>query len=292
MCPNCGSSAQQQYCPQCGQEQGDLVPTLRSWLSETVGELLFIEARLPRTLRALFFRPGYLTQEWWNGRKASFISPLRLYLLAAVPFFFVFFTASRVEERADPLEYLVGDLIFTAFERPEFLPPLAPLSPESLDDPTARAEWQEEFQRRQSHNDSITNAVNERITVGVQRVFGLLPAAVGLAMVPLLALIFAPRAEPRPRFIARLVLALHVHAVGFVVAVLGAPFGVGLSVGLGGSSLYLVAARRRLLHESWLEASFLGLCTAVVYVVVFFIAYIGFVISLVTLFPQWTSGST
>ena len=155
----------------------------------------------------------------------------------------------------------------------------------------ARAEWQEEFQLRQSHNDSIAGAVNDRITVGVQRVFGLLPAAVGLAMVPLLALVFAPRAQPRPRFIARLVLSLHVHAVGFLVAVLGAPFGGGLPVGLGGSSLYLIAARRKLLQESWLEASFLGLCTAAVYAVAFFIAYIGLVILLVTLFPQWTAGS-
>lgn len=38
---------------------------------------------------ALLFRPGFLTQEYFEGRRASFVPPLRLYLIASVTFFFL-----------------------------------------------------------------------------------------------------------------------------------------------------------------------------------------------------------
>lgn len=84
--------------------------------------------------------------------------------------------------------------------------------------------------------------------------------------------------------------ALHLHTVGFVFALLGAPFGVGLPVGVAGSSLYVVLARRELLKESWLKASLFGLSIAAAYVVLFFIAYISFVILLLSVAPQWAAG--
>lgn len=86
-CPNCGSLAAGPFCSQCGQEQGDLFPTIRDWFSETLAELFAAEGRLPRTIVALFWPPGRLTQEWYDGRRAQFVSPLRLYLAAALLFF-------------------------------------------------------------------------------------------------------------------------------------------------------------------------------------------------------------
>jgi hypothetical protein len=291
VCPNCGAEAEKSYCSTCGQQQGALVPTLGSWLSDTVADLLLVEARLPRTLRALFWPPGRLTLEWWQGRKTSFVSPLRVYLLAAVPFFFVFFTASRVDERAGFLEFIVGDLIYTGSERPDLLPSLAPLPSGSLTDSLARADWQTEFTRRQAHNDSIARVGNERIAVSVQRVFDLLPVAVGLTMVPLLAVLLAFRVRCRPLFIARLVFALHLHAVAYVVALLGAVVGAGGPVGLLGSSLYLVMGRREVFQESWAKASLLGAFIVISYAVVFLVLYIGFVQLLLGVAPEWISGS-
>ena len=88
-CPSCGSEAVGRYCPECGQQQGPLLPTLRSWLRDALDELLLVDARLPRTLRLLFFRLGHLSQEWSEGRRSQYVAPLRLYLLSAAFLFFV-----------------------------------------------------------------------------------------------------------------------------------------------------------------------------------------------------------
>ena len=45
------------------------------------------DSRLVRTLRLLFSSPGALTEEFVAGRRARYIGPLRLYLIASVLFF-------------------------------------------------------------------------------------------------------------------------------------------------------------------------------------------------------------
>ena len=50
-------------------------------------ELFFVEAKLPRTLRRLVWRPGDLTVEWNRGRRAAYVQPFRLYLGTALLFF-------------------------------------------------------------------------------------------------------------------------------------------------------------------------------------------------------------
>lgn len=88
-CPNCTrllpSSAR--YCSECGQRQEARVPTLGVWFQEWLEEGFGLDARVPRTLRALLFRPGFLTREWFAGRRVRYISAFRLYLLCSVVMF-------------------------------------------------------------------------------------------------------------------------------------------------------------------------------------------------------------
>jgi len=87
-CPNCGQSAPDRFCSGCGQTQGDLLPTVREVIRDAFSETLELDGKLPRTLRALAWPPGQLTTEWLRGRRVSFVSPLRLYVVAALVFFF------------------------------------------------------------------------------------------------------------------------------------------------------------------------------------------------------------
>jgi len=52
-------------------------------VGEVFDELFAIDARLPRSLRKLAWPPGELTLEWRRGRRAQYVSPLRMYLAAA-----------------------------------------------------------------------------------------------------------------------------------------------------------------------------------------------------------------
>ena len=86
-CPNCGYPDPGRFCPSCGQEQGELVPSVASWARDAAADLFEVDGKLPRSLKALFWPPGWLTVEWRQGRRASYVRPFRLYLGSALIFF-------------------------------------------------------------------------------------------------------------------------------------------------------------------------------------------------------------
>ena len=86
-CPNCTIPLSGRFCSHCGQRAVDLRPTLHELLHEASHEFLHFDGKIIRTLGLLLFRPGQLTQEFIEGKRARSITPLRLYLLASVLFF-------------------------------------------------------------------------------------------------------------------------------------------------------------------------------------------------------------
>jgi hypothetical protein len=76
--------ASAKFCGECGQEQGSLRLTLRQLAGEVVDELLQLDSKIFRTLKPLFFRPGFLTREYLEGRRVRYVRPFRLFLVATV----------------------------------------------------------------------------------------------------------------------------------------------------------------------------------------------------------------
>ncbi len=90
-CANCGEPATGAFCPACGEEQpGHHDLSLRHFFHEAIHEFIHFDSRLFRTLNALFFQPGFLTVEYFAGRKARYFRPLRLYLVIFALSLFVF----------------------------------------------------------------------------------------------------------------------------------------------------------------------------------------------------------
>jgi hypothetical protein len=89
-CRNCGGYASDKYCPHCGQETNEHLPTAREFVHEFVLHYFAAEGRLWRTLRALLLHPGRLTIEYLRGRKGAYVLPLRLYLTTSIVFFLLF----------------------------------------------------------------------------------------------------------------------------------------------------------------------------------------------------------
>jgi len=54
---------------------------------EFVKTQIDFDSRMIRTLRALLLKPGFLTTEFARGRRADYVSPVRLYLVISVAFF-------------------------------------------------------------------------------------------------------------------------------------------------------------------------------------------------------------
>jgi len=86
-CPNCGTQLEGRYCSSCGQRAAGLRPTLHDLLHEALHEFSHVDGKILRTVGLLLFRPGQLTLEFVQGKRARSVSPLRLYLLISVLFF-------------------------------------------------------------------------------------------------------------------------------------------------------------------------------------------------------------
>jgi hypothetical protein len=84
VCPNCGAPGGGPFCAQCGQKNASLDPTLREVAGEVVNELANVDGRLFLSLRLLLLKPGFLTREHFDGRRARYLGPLRLYLIATL----------------------------------------------------------------------------------------------------------------------------------------------------------------------------------------------------------------
>jgi len=80
-CSNCGADAADLYCAKCGERQpGHHDLSVGHFAHDVVHEFVHLDSKLFRTLRDLVTRPGFLTQEYFAGRKSRYIPPLRLFL--------------------------------------------------------------------------------------------------------------------------------------------------------------------------------------------------------------------
>ena len=86
-CLNCDALLTGPFCAQCGQRDVPPYPSVRELAVDAVQEFSGWDGRLLATVRALLLRPGFLTLEFLEGRRARYISPLRLYLSASVIYF-------------------------------------------------------------------------------------------------------------------------------------------------------------------------------------------------------------
>ena len=111
VCPNCGNMLQGRFCNACGQNQRSLRRAITPLMSDLIRESLGVDGRLWRTAYNLLFRPGQLSLDYVEGRRARYIAPMRLYLVVSILFFFVLSLQSSVGDAigASALDIDQGD---------------------------------------------------------------------------------------------------------------------------------------------------------------------------------------
>lgn len=87
-CGNCGTPLLGEHCYACGQPIRGLVRHFTSIAGDFFDSVLNLDARTPRTLWPLFSKPGYLTHEYFAGRRVRYVSPVRLFFFMAIVTFF------------------------------------------------------------------------------------------------------------------------------------------------------------------------------------------------------------
>ena len=90
-CLNCGAAVTGQYCGQCGQRATTRLISLWELVSDAFGDLCELDSRLWRTMLPLLVRPGHLTRDYLQGRRARYMPPFRMYLVLSLLFFLIAF---------------------------------------------------------------------------------------------------------------------------------------------------------------------------------------------------------
>ena len=88
-CPNCDTVVNGPFCSTCGQSQKNLNKQIWTLTGELLDDVVRLDSRVVRTLGALIFKPGFLTREYFLGRRARYSPPVRLYLIVSFLFFFL-----------------------------------------------------------------------------------------------------------------------------------------------------------------------------------------------------------
>lgn len=86
-CENCGTPLLGEHCYACGQPIRGMVRHFGTIFGDFVDTVFNLDSRTVRSIVPLLFRPGRLTQEYFDGHRVRFVSPVRLFFFFCVAAF-------------------------------------------------------------------------------------------------------------------------------------------------------------------------------------------------------------
>lgn len=86
-CPNCGHEFKGYYCPNCGQSDTEFDRPVGFVFYDFLGNFFAFDSRFLLTFRDLLIRPGFLTNEFFRGRRARYAPPFRVYIFVSFVLF-------------------------------------------------------------------------------------------------------------------------------------------------------------------------------------------------------------
>ncbi len=142
-CPNCEQAVGSNFCGHCGQRT--LEPRGSTWalVGDFLREFFSLDGKMVRTFLTLG-QPGRLTERFFAGKRASYVNPIRLYLVSSLLFFIVVgiptpdtsnmnvYLGKELIGRDAPLETASGRIQLLDLEESSWLRPLVPGIDEQL----------------------------------------------------------------------------------------------------------------------------------------------------------------
>ncbi len=88
-CANCGTAMQGEFCHACGQSIHSVLKPIHGMLEDTLDIVFHVDGRVVHTIPPLLLKPGFLTLEYFSGRRVRYIAPFRLMFVLSLLAFFV-----------------------------------------------------------------------------------------------------------------------------------------------------------------------------------------------------------
>jgi Protein of unknown function (DUF3667) len=88
MCANCATPMHGEFCHECGQSIHSVLKPVHGMLEDTLDIVLHVDGRAMHTIPPLLTKPGFLTLEYFSGRRVRYVAPFRLmFVLCLLAFF-------------------------------------------------------------------------------------------------------------------------------------------------------------------------------------------------------------
>jgi len=89
ICLNCTTPlrSEDNYCPNCGQKNNTLTIPVKHIILETFEDFFHFDTKLWNTIKTTFTRPGKITTDYLEGKRARYVPPVKLYIFISFIFF-------------------------------------------------------------------------------------------------------------------------------------------------------------------------------------------------------------
>src|SRR6476661_5366986 len=95
-CLNCGTTVIDRYCHHCGQENVETRESFWSLARHFIYDILHFDGGFFNTMKYLLTRPGYVARQYAEGKRVTYLHPIRMYLFTSAVFFLIFFAAETI----------------------------------------------------------------------------------------------------------------------------------------------------------------------------------------------------
>lgn len=98
-CLNCGTALVGPYCHHCSQANVEPKETVWHLIGHFIEDLTHFDGKFFSSLKYLIIKPGYLSEQYVKGKRASYLNPIRMYLFISAMVFLIissaFFSPAR-----------------------------------------------------------------------------------------------------------------------------------------------------------------------------------------------------
>ncbi len=233
-CLNCGAEVTGKFCSNCGQENIETKENFLHLAFHVIGDFFHFDSKFFRSFIPLFTKPGFLTQEYWMGRRQHFIHPLRL---------FFFITIVMV---------IIANAYYKKYEQ-QILSEKVVVTSNS----TAPATTEDKLE---------TDRKTKKVMNGVQKTFSEISAYlkyISFLLLPVYALGFKLLYRRSKRFyIDHLVYTLHLQSFAYIISSILLLCAIFISPSVrawwplalsGFTVIYMIASLRLLYKQSWIK---------------------------------------
>jgi len=103
-CLNCGCELQGKFCHKCGQENLQMKESFGHMMNHAVSDYFHFDDQFFSTIKPLFLKPGFLSNEYMAGRRMRYLHPVKMYIFISLIYFVLLFQPGSEPAKATKID--------------------------------------------------------------------------------------------------------------------------------------------------------------------------------------------